>query len=166
MGRCNCRSALAAAKLVALLARHTGRDLYDAVELLRRDDWDWGRLRFAFLAYGAWNRRDWRTVSVDDIRFEKQEILSNLIPVLKRSAAPTTSELLEWGRGLVEECKDQMSALLPLPQEHVEFLTQLNDHGVIKPDLVTTEPDMCRILTEHPMTRWKAANVLQFRRGE
>lgn len=158
------RHELAGAKLVALLARHASRDLFDAVELLRRDDWDWERLRLAFLAYGAWNRRDWREVSLDDIQFEAQELRSNLLPVLAWNRVPDKADLPAWSAALVDECRERMARLLPLPPEHSEFVTRLNDHGEILPELVTQDVEMGDTLRAHPMMNWKAANVRDFRK--
>lgn len=156
------RHELAGAKLVALLARHASRDLFDAVQLLRRHDWDWERLRLAFLVYGAWGRRDWREVSVDDIQFDMQEIHSNLLPVLSCAVAPDRFDLQGWSRGLVDECRERMSQLLPLPVEHIEFLEMLNDHGQIAPELVTSDAGLRAVLRDHPMMNWKASNVRAF----
>ena len=65
---------LAAGKLAALLARQASRDLFDAHRLLLRGGLDPQRLRIAFVVYGAMNRKDWRTVSVDNITFEPREL--------------------------------------------------------------------------------------------
>src|SRR5690606_32426169 len=53
---------LAAGKLAALCSRNASRDIFDARELLRRDDIDLQKLRLAFVVYGGLNRKDWRTV--------------------------------------------------------------------------------------------------------
>ena len=59
---------LAAGKLVALLARRTSRDLFDAHELLHgelnanRLILNADRLRLAFTVYGAMNPQDWRKI--------------------------------------------------------------------------------------------------------
>ncbi len=158
------RHELVGAKLVALLARHASRDLFDAVQMLRRDDWDLERLRLAFIVYGAWNRRDWRKVSVDDIQFEMQEIHSSLLPVLSRGMAPDKSNIQVWLQGLVDECRERMTQLLPLPGEHMEFLTRLNERGEIAPELVTSDARMLALLVDHPMMKWKASNVREHRR--
>lgn len=132
---------------------------------LRGEDWDWDRLRLAFLVYGAWNRKDWREVSIEDIQFDAQELRSNLLPVLARGSAPDKSSLHAWSTALVAECRQRMACLLPLPREHQEFLTRLNDRGEILPELVTTDPAMCALLRAHPMMNWKAANVWEFRKA-
>ena len=77
---------LAAGKLAALLARRASRDLFDAHHLLLRGGLDPKRLRIAFVVYGAMNRKDWRTVSVDDIAFEPRELRNQLVPTLRSEA--------------------------------------------------------------------------------
>lgn len=65
---------LAGGKPAALLARGASRDLFDAHQLLTRHELSSDRLRAAFVLYGAMNRRDWRQVSVDDVRMEPREL--------------------------------------------------------------------------------------------
>jgi len=157
------RHELAGSKLVALLDRKASRDLFDAVQLLRREDWDMERLRLAFLAYGAWSRKDWREVAVDDVGFETRELRSDLVSVLDRRLVPEKANLGDWAQGLVAECRDRLSLLLPLPPEHQEFLERLIEHGEIAPELVTDDPEMRTLLQQHPMMNWKAQNIRRFR---
>lgn len=44
-----------------------------AVELLRRRDLDVAKLRLGFVVYGGFNRKDWRTVSTNDVQLERDE---------------------------------------------------------------------------------------------
>lgn len=127
------------------------------------DDWDWDRLRLAFLAYGGWNRKDWRDVSLDDVGFDPVELRSNLVPVLNQGVVPGKADLQTWALDLVSECREGMKRFLPLPPEHLEFLNRLNDQGEIVPELVTQDAGMCALLQAHPMMNWKAVNVRQFR---
>lgn len=78
---------LAAGKLAALLARRASRDLFDAHQLLTQRKLDRDRLRAAFVLYGAMNRKDWRTVSVDDVSFEASELKNQLLPTLRNDYA-------------------------------------------------------------------------------
>ena len=75
---------LAAGKLAALLSRHASRDLYDAHQLLTRATLDPTRLRLAFVVYGAMNRKDWRTMTADDVGFTPAEVERELLPTLRR----------------------------------------------------------------------------------
>ena len=58
---------LAAGKLAALLSRTASRALFDVSQLLRGGGLDAAKLRLAFVVYGGTSRRDWRTMSVDDV---------------------------------------------------------------------------------------------------
>ena len=61
---------LMAGKLAALFSRRQARDLFDVYELLSLPDIDTKLLRMAFVVYGAMNRKDWRTISLDDVIFD------------------------------------------------------------------------------------------------
>ena len=56
------------------------------------DGLDLELLRIAFVVYGAMNRKDWRTVSVEDVGFDAAELARQLVPTL-RSSAIQESEL-------------------------------------------------------------------------
>lgn len=58
---------LVAGKLAALFSRTASRDLFDTVQLLRREHVHPGLLRLAFVVYGGAGRRDWREVGVNDV---------------------------------------------------------------------------------------------------
>ena len=73
-------------KLAALLARRASRDLVDAQHLLLRGGLNQNPLRIAFVAYGAMNRRDWRSVSPDGIAFDPRKLRNQLVPALGSEA--------------------------------------------------------------------------------
>jgi hypothetical protein len=125
------RHEFAAGKLAALCSRNASRDLFDARELLRRDDIDYGKLRLAFVVYGGLNRKDWRTVRIDDIAADALELKRQLVPMLRAGVRPLDAE----------------------------FLERLNGAGDIAPELLTAEPAMQRIIRDHPGLKWKALNV-------
>lgn len=93
---------LAGGKLSALLSRHASRDLFDAHHFLTRVRFDGRRLRLAFVVYGGINRRDWRTVKVEDVAFDTREIRQRLIPLLREEAVKRIEPLKEWGERLLE----------------------------------------------------------------
>ena len=155
---------LAAGKLAALLARDTSRDVFDAVELLKRDDLDAAKLRLAFVVYGGANRTDWRTVSADDVRLDPEDLRRELLPTLRTAASVGRADVAAWAKKLVDECRERLSVVLPLVNDEREFLTLLNDRGQIVPDLLTSDEMMKAKIREHPALLWKARNVV--RRGE
>ncbi len=75
---------LAAGKFAALLARRASRDLFDAHHILTKIKLEIEKFRLGFVLYGAMNRKDWRTVSVDDIDYDKHEPENQLVPVVRR----------------------------------------------------------------------------------
>ena len=153
---------LAAGKLAALLSRRRARDLFDCRHLLALDTLDLSRLRTAFVVYGAMNRRDWRTISVDDVAFDPRELSSQLLPSLPASAV-AGMDAAEYGRMLVEDCREALSALLPFDEEERAFLDRLLDHGGIDGALLTTEEALRRRIDAQPWLEWKAQNVRQHR---
>lgn len=154
---------LAAGKLAALFARSASRDLFDARELLAATAFDPERLRLGFVVYGGINRRDWRSVSLDDIRAEPREVDQQLVPLLRTGVAPARADLATWSGHLVAECRDRLGAVLPFRAEEIEFLDRLNDRGEIAPELLTSDTHMQRLLSGHPGLRWKALNVRKHR---
>jgi predicted nucleotidyltransferase component of viral defense system len=154
---------LAAGKLGALFGRGASRDLFDVRELFGATSLDADKLRLGFVVYGGINRRDWRTVTLDDVHADPVEVERQLVPLLRAGVAPRREALASWTGRLVEECRDWLSAVLPLRAEEVEFLHRLNDQGDIAPELLTVDADMQRLLNSHAGLRWKAINVRKYR---
>jgi hypothetical protein len=160
------RHELAAGKVAALLARSASRDLYDAHRLFTECQFDRDRLRVAFVIYGAINRRDWRTVSLDDVKVTPAEVRSQLIPTLRRNAIAGVEETDAWVARLAAECREGVAALLPLTGAEREFLDRLLDHGEVEPTLLTGDADLADRIRRHPGLEWKAQNVRQFQRSK
>lgn len=111
---------LAAGKIVALLDRTAGRDIFDVRALLSRDELSLERLRLAFVVYGGMSRRDWCDVCIDDVEASHEEIDRHLVPVLRGDLAPDRSELPAWSAALATECRSLLSAVLPLCAQDLE----------------------------------------------
>lgn len=77
---------LAAGKLAALLARCASRDLYDAYQLFTFHSFDINKLRLAFVVYGSIDRKDWRTISKNDVQFDLNDLKAKLLPVMQKNA--------------------------------------------------------------------------------
>ena len=60
-------------RLAALFSRKAARDRFDAHHLPTGSRTDPSRLRAAFILYGAMNRRDWRTIALDDIEVDYRD---------------------------------------------------------------------------------------------
>ena len=153
------RHELAAGKLAALLSRRQARDLFDGHRILRMDDLDSHRLRIGFVVYGAMNRKDWRTVSADDVDFEAAELARQLTPTLRVNAAEVKTESAEYGARLMVECREGLSAVLPFTDSERAFLDLLLDRGMIDPTILTADASLQRRIQGQPLLEWKALNV-------
>ena len=153
---------LAAGKLAALLARRKARDLFDSRLVFSLDGLDLERLRTAFVVYGAMNRRDWRTVSVEDVAFDEAELAGQLLPAL-RTGVVRSVEATPYGQSLVVECCDALSALLPFSDAERTFLDLLLDGGEIDASILTSDSDLQQRIQAQPMLEWKAQNVRMYK---
>ena len=154
---------LAGGKLTALLARHTSRDLFDTHQLLTQSKLNRERLRSAFVVYGAMNRKDWRTISLNDVSFDAGEIKNQLLPLFRRDFLSNIDRPAPWAERLTEECRGSLNVVLPLSESELEFLDRLLDHGEIKPSLLTSDETLAERIAHHPLIEWKASNVRQYR---
>jgi hypothetical protein len=150
---------LAAGKFAALFARHQARDLFDSHELMVNGNLESNRLRIAFVVYGGMNRRDWRTVSLEDVIFEERELAEQLVPTLRTGATRNDEKILDFGRRLVAECQEQLSILLPFTERETRFLNNLLDEGFVDASLLTDNVELKERIEQHPLLAWKAQNV-------
>ncbi len=84
-------------KLSALLSRRKARDLFDSHSILHMAGLDPELFRIAFVIYGAMNRKDWRTVSVEDVDFDATELTSHQKIPGDGLGAPRRKPFTEWG---------------------------------------------------------------------
>ena len=154
---------LAAGKLCALLARQQARDLFDGHQLLSHKDLEQKRLRLAFVVYGAMNRKDWRTVSLEVVNFEADELSKQLLPLLRINSIVGDESPASYGKRLVKECRDRLTVVLPLTDSETEFLNLLLDKGEIVPSLLTSDKDLQGRIRQHPLLEWKAYNVREYK---
>ena len=157
------RHELAAGKLAALLACRQARDLFDSHRMLTRGDLDSRRLRIGFVVYGAMNRKDWRTVSADDVAFEAADLARQLIPLLRSEAAELQADSTEYGARLVRECQEALSVVMPFTDAERTFLDLLLDRGVIDPTLLSGDESLQRRIRRQPLLEWKALNVRRYK---
>jgi predicted nucleotidyltransferase component of viral defense system len=151
---------LAAGKLAALFARHASRDLFDSHYLLTHSKLDREKLRLGFVLYGAMNSKDWRTVSVEDITFNKSELKNQLLPVVRQQFIKNEM-FTDWAKHMIQQSKDLMGVILPLHKNETAFLDAILDDGKIKAELLTCDSTMIERITNHPLLQWKAFNVRQ-----
>ena len=150
---------LVAGKLAALFGRTASRDLFDMHGLLATGSFDTERLRMGFVVYGGISRRDWQTVSLDEVQADPLDVERRLMPLLRAGAGPARADLVAWSAALVAESCELLSAVLPLRPEEREFLENLKERGEIVPELLTGDTAMQELLRGHPGLLWKALNV-------
>jgi hypothetical protein len=149
---------LAAGKLSALISRRQARDLFDCSNLFRLDGLAQDRLRLAFVVYGAMSRKDWRTIALEDVDVDPADLEQKLIPML-RSVGSEKIRKDQFGKGLVEDCRNLLSSLLPFTAPEQEFLDLILDRGEITPELLTSDEALQNRIRRHPLLEWKALNV-------
>jgi predicted nucleotidyltransferase component of viral defense system len=152
---------LAGGKLAALMARLQARDLFDSHRILQMDGLDNERLRIAFVVYGAMNRKDWRTISIEDVKFDTAELTRQLVPTLRLGAIEEAGGSGNYGRDLVEVCRQALSAVLPFTDRELEFLDLLLDKGQIDGTILTADVMLQNRIQRQPLLEWKALNVRQ-----
>jgi len=150
---------LIAGKLAALFSRRASRDLFDVHRFMTQNSWDNERLRIGFVLYGAMNRKDWRSVSLDDIDFDLKELERALVPVLSAQVLEEIDNFSLWASQMVEGCRQALTILLPFTKPEREFLDRLLSRGEIKPELLTSDSELQEKINQHPLLEWKAINV-------
>ena len=150
---------LAAGKLVALLDRNASRDLYDAHALLGSGKLNSRTLRPVFVAYVGMNRNEFREVTPDVVNFETRDLENQLVPVLSTAEVQKIEDMAEWAEDLSSTCREKLDIVLPFSGDEMEFLNALQDHGEIRPELLTDDTDLQAKIFNHPMLKWKAINV-------
>jgi hypothetical protein len=75
------------------------------------------------------NRKDWRTVSPENINFDTDDLVRQLFPTLSHNSGKEQKDFAEYGKKLVDECKHALSAILPFTKPEEEFLNLLLDKG-------------------------------------
>ena len=154
---------LAAGKLAALLARGQARDLFDCQRILNMDHLERDRLRIAFVVYGGMNRKDWRTVSIEDVDFNPAELTRLLTPTLDARAIQERGSPAEFGACLVRECREGLSMVLPFNDAERQFLDLLLDKGEIDSTILTADETLQKCIQQQPLLEWKALNVRQYK---
>ncbi len=67
----------------------------------------------------------------------------------------------DMGKKLLDECRIALSAVLPFRQNEIDFLEQLQSHGVIRADLLIDDPDFCERVNQHPLLNWRKQQLLK-----
>jgi predicted nucleotidyltransferase component of viral defense system len=143
---------IVAGKLTALFARQASRDLFDAYNLLLSDNLNFNQLRMLLCVYGAMSSIDFRTVSLDNIAFERKELSQKLIPVLRIDQQQWENNISSF----VESCREKLGNILPFIDQERKFLDFLYEEGKIDASLLTQDPDLIERIQNQPLLKWKS----------
>ena len=154
---------LAAGKISALLSRRKARDLFDSHWIMQSANLDPQRFRIALIVYGAMNRKDWRTIHVEDINFETIELVEQLFPTLRSGILPDKKNTVDFGRNLVENCRRLLAPFLQWNEAERHFLDLLLDQGVLDPTILTTNIQLQDRIRRQPLLKWKAIHILHYK---
>ncbi len=154
-----------AVKLAALLSRGQARDLFDLHQILNImiNNLKSDLLRIAFVVYGRMSRKDWRTVSIEDIDFDSTELARKLIPTLNIRRRQKQISPEKFGKELLNGCKKLLSLVLLSQDTEIEFLDHLLDKGEISPSILTPDRALINNIQNQPLLEWKALNVKKYK---
>jgi len=93
-----------------------------------------------------------------DVKLDAAELKSQFLPTLRPGALPKAKV-----RALLSDCRDLLSAVLPLTRDEREFIERLNERGEIEAELLTEAAGMRKTIREHAALRWKAISVRKHR---
>jgi len=99
------------------------------------------------------SRKDWRTVTVDDINYEPNELKNELIPMLRTQVASQLGDPKPWASKLVSECAERLQPVISFTAAEREFLDRLLDHAEIKPTLIHERRSLGRAHRRTPASR-------------
>lgn len=103
-------------------------------------------------------RDNWQRITLDNINYTVKDIRDKLFPVLQREQIPeqTRRESVNvWANKLATETRAALSEILPFNKDEIEFLTCLQKHGEIKPELISDDADFCERVKSHPSLLWR-----------
>jgi predicted nucleotidyltransferase component of viral defense system len=131
---------LVGGKLAALFSRHKSRDLFDTYTIFSHlHKLDNLKAKLAFIIYGAAARKDIRSVSLEHLNFDANELKNMLLPVLSKNTLAETKNIKSWAKKLIDCCKANLSEIIKFNDNELLFLTNLIEHGEITPELITQE---------------------------
>ncbi len=148
---------LSAGKLVALIDRKTGRDLFDAWHLLTSTNLDMKKLRLALIIYSGISRKvDLRRLTPQDIGVDVTDLNNRLIPLIRKKELAMIGRTSDWANFLVQECQKAFHHFLPLAENERAFLNNLLDNGIITPEWITDDENLVENIKVHPAVKWVA----------
>ncbi len=146
-------------KFVALLVRGRARDLYDTYKFLReKPAVEEDLLRRIVLLFGVSGREDWRLKDPGIIsQIDEAAVQTELLPMLSRGESFNIVQVMSEVRPYLED-------LLDFTHDEQEFVDTFLDHGTLRPEFLSDDPDEIEKIHQHPAIQWKLQNVQEYLR--
>jgi len=148
---------LFASKIIALLARHAARDLYDIYLLSKKQNIRINKslLKKCIIFYGVINREDYRKMSIAIIdKVTHTDIKRTLYPLLQRDLQFD----LVMSR---QQVKQFLNPLFRFTNKEKHFI-ELFFHGKYEPKLIFKHKVFSNHISRHPMVDWKLSHIAEY----
>jgi hypothetical protein len=149
--------------LTTVFARGASRDLFDIHNIVNSlENFDLNKVRLAFLVFGAMNRIDFTNINIDYIKINTIEMKNRLIPLIGKSIINKSKN---FALNIEESVKKATKIVLPYKENEIEFLSNVNKHGIIRPELITNDTKLQQNIISQPHLVWKCKNVKEYRKN-
>lgn len=146
---------LAVGKLSALFSRNASRDLFDAHYLMTKMTLDIKKLRLAFVVYLAMSKIEMSTLANESIKYNLTDLKNRLFPVMHQLEIPRKMpDLKSWADNMISELRQGLEQILPLADNEIEFISTIRTTSQIKPELITEDETLIKIISSHPAVLW------------
>lgn len=158
---------IVAGKMVALVTRHTARDLFDAHRIIAMLELDWAKIKAATLMIGASAKSfDWRAASPDDIGCEVGDITGKLTMCLHDRYFDRFGGSAVWIESVTAACREKLAPLFQFTVGERAFLDGVLDRGEIDASSMGVPESVRAAIEACPALRWKAQNVKAWKSGD
>lgn len=146
---------LVAGKLAALFERRASRDLFDAHYLLTKSNLSINKLRVAFVIYLAMTKIELKNLNEFHIDYDITEMRNQLFPLLRQHNLERSRPKIKiWADKLLNELREALSKIIPLKNNEINFITQIRESGIIRPELITDDETLTKTISIHPAIQW------------
>lgn len=141
---------LSAGKLLALFSRNASRDLLDTYHLLQTAQLDRKKLKIAFLLYGIIGGKDLRKLSIDTIKFDKDDLENKLIPVLRKKYVEEHFTARESMEKIEIFCKSYLQDIVEFCSQNKDLVAKFYQKGDLAIEEITDDTSLINKMATHP----------------
>lgn len=158
---------IVAGKMVALVTRHTARDLFDSHRIIAMPGLDWAKIKAGTLMIGASAKSfDWRKASPAEIGCEVGDITGKLTMCLHDRYFDRFGGPAAWIGSVTAECREKLAPLFQFTVGERAFLDGVLDRGEIDASPTGVPASVRAAIEACPALRWKAQNVKAWKSGD